>query len=66
VSVRILSQTPHHFKSLMTSTSFGTVGAGVGFINNDKFGAGTLEFFSPAIGFNIVHRDDYEGITFEK
>jgi hypothetical protein len=33
----------------MTAASFGTISTGMGFINNDKFGASALELFSSAI-----------------
>src|SRR5689334_9485992 len=67
VAVGILGETRNKLVALVaTATAFAAVGAGVGFVYNDKFGATALEFFAAAVALDKVGRDNYEGVNIEK
>src|ERR1035437_9747374 len=53
--------------SLMLGAAYPSgIGTGVGFVNDDEFGAGAKKVIPPVIGLDVVQRDDGERVMLKK
>ena len=63
VARRVLCQTLEQLVALLSALT--RVGAGVCLVNDDEFGAETLEGFTPPIGLDVVQADHGERVGIE-